>query len=278
MGGLKFSVHPLFFAFGFYYALTGKIFVFVIYTICAVIHELGHSFVATSVGYKLNKITLMPFGAVVSGNIEGLRFNDEIKIALGGPIINLIIGLLFVATWWLFPETYAFTDVVANANFSLAIINLLPIFPLDGGRVLCASLTGLLGKKKANLTCKIIGVIFALFLCVCFVISVFNQINLSLLFFSAFVLAGVFMKSKENEYVKIYTVLSEENLKRGMIVRRIAVHKSVTIKKVLSLLDDTCLNEVAVYDGESVRAVLSQKRIGQIIEKGNIYSRIEDYV
>ena len=278
MGGLKFSVHPLFFAFGFYYALTGKIFVFAIYTICAVVHELGHSFVATSVGYKLNKITLMPFGAVVSGNIEGLRFNDEIKIALGGPMINLIIGLLFVATWWLFPETYAFTDVVANANFSLAIINLLPIFPLDGGRVLCASLTGLLGKKKANLMCKIIGLIFALFLCVCFVISVFNQINLSLLFFSAFVLAGVFMKSKENEYVKIYTVLSEENLKRGMIVRRIAVHKSVTIKKVLSLLDDTCLNEVAVYDGESVRAVLSQKRIGQIIEKGNIYSRIEDYV
>ena len=278
MGGLKFSIHPLFFAFGLYYALTGRIFIFVICTICAVVHELGHSFVATSVGYKLNKITLMPFGAIVSGNIEGLRFSDEIKIALGGPLINLVIGLFFVATWWVFPETYAFTDVIVQTNFSLAIINLLPIFPLDGGRVLSASITGLLGKRKAQIICKIIGLIFALFLCVCFIISIFNQVNLSLLFFCAFVLFGTFSKDKDNKYVRIYSALSEENLKRGMVVKKIAVHKSTSVKKLLSLLDETCVNEVAVYEGDNVRAVLSQKRICQIIEKGDLYLSIEKYV
>ena len=127
MVGINFAIHPLFFLFGVYYSLTGKIFVFIIYTVCAVIHELGHSFAASSVGYKLNKITLMPFGAVVTGNIDGLNFKDEIKIAIAGPFINLAIALFFIALWWIFPEIYAFTDVVVEANLSLALVNFLPI-------------------------------------------------------------------------------------------------------------------------------------------------------
>ena len=129
MGGIKLNVHPLFFLFGFYYALTGKVFVFIIYTVTAVVHELGHSFAAAGAGYRLNRITLMPFGAVVRGDIDGLKFSDEIKIALAGPLLNLAIGLLFVAIWWIYPESYAFTDIVAEANFSLALVNFLPIFP-----------------------------------------------------------------------------------------------------------------------------------------------------
>lgn len=278
MGGINLFVHPLFFAFGLYYALTGKIFIFVIYTVCAVVHELGHSFQAASAGYKLNKITLMPFGAVVSGNIDGLHFKDEIKIALAGPLLNLAIGLLFVATWWLFPETYAFTDVVAEANFSLALVNFLPIFPLDGGRVLSASLVGAFGKKKAEIICKITGGAFALLLFILFVISAFNQFNLSLLFFSLFVLFGAFGKNKENRYVRLYSALCEENLKRGMPVKRQALYKTATVKKLMSMLDDTAVNEIIVFDGERPRATLTQKQIGEILEKGDLYAPIDKYI
>ena len=124
MGGIKLTVHPLFFAFSFYYALTGEFLVFVMYTVTAVVHELGHSFAATSAGYKLNKITLMPFGAVVSGNIEGLKFSDQIKIAFAGPFINVAISLFFIALWWIYPECYAYTDVIVGSNLSMALINL----------------------------------------------------------------------------------------------------------------------------------------------------------
>ena len=92
MGGLRLYVHPLFLIFGAYYALTGKILIFIIYTLSAVVHELGHSFAAAGLGYRLNKITLMPFGAVASGDIDGLKLKDEIKIALAGPLINLAIA------------------------------------------------------------------------------------------------------------------------------------------------------------------------------------------
>lgn len=278
MGGLSLSVHPLFFLFGFYYALTGRIFTFVIYTATAVIHELGHSFVASGAGYKLNKITLMPFGAVVSGDIDGLKFADEMKIAIAGPLINIGVGLFFVATWWLFPETYAFTDVVAEANFSMAIVNLLPIFPLDGGRVLWAGLADRIGSARASAVCKIIGGTFALSLFALFIVSFFYQINLSLLFFSLFVLFGAFGKAKENKYIKLYTALSSERLARGMPYKKQAIEKSATVKKLMSMLDENAVNELVVFSGEKEVTVLKQNRIGQIIESGDLYSPIAKYI
>ena len=278
MGCINLSVHPLFFAFGVYYELTGRIFIFVIYTLSAVIHELGHSMAAANSGYKLNKITLMPFGAVVSGNIDGLNLKDQIKIALAGPFINLAIGLLFVASWWIYPESYAFTDVVAEANFSMAIVNFLPIFPLDGGRVLSAVLKGAFGGEKAQTICKITGGVLAIILFAGFVTTVFYQINLSLLFFSLFVLFGAFGKSKDNKYIRLYSSLDKERLSRGVEIKRFAVHKTTTVKRLMAVMDESAVNEAAVFDGQQVVASLTQAKINQIIENGDLYSPIEKYI
>ena len=278
MGGINLSVHPLFFAFGFYYALTGRIFIFIIYTLSAVVHELGHSLVATSSGYKLNKITLMPFGAVVSGNIDGLKLNDEIKIALAGPFVNLAIGLLFVASWWIYPESYAFTDVVAEANFSMALVNFLPIFPLDGGRVLSAVLAQNFGKKKSGIICKITGAVFSILLFCAFIITIFNTVNISLLFFSLFVLFGAFGKNKENRYIRIYSALGEEALKRGMPFKKHALYKTATVKKLMSIIDESAVNEVAIFNEDKQIKLLSPSKINQIIENGDLYAPIEKYI
>ncbi|MBQ8426256.1 MAG: hypothetical protein IJX16_00630 [Clostridia bacterium] len=278
MGGITLSIHPLFFAFGLYYAGTGRIFVFLVYTICAVLHELGHSFVASNAGYRLDRITLMPFGAVVKGDIDGLKLNDEIKIALAGPFINLAVGLFFVAVWWIYPEAYAFTDIVAEANFSLALVNFLPIFPLDGGRVISAVLTKKFGSDKAYFICKIIGGAFALLLLAGFILTAFNTLNLSLLFFALFVTFGAFGKGRQNKYVKAYTALGEQSLMRGLPVKRTAISKNATIKKLVSLLDENALNEIIVYGDGKLITTLSQEKIQKIIEKGDIYSKIERYL
>ena len=72
MGGIRYNVHPLFFVVGLYYAVSGRIFIFLVYSFTALIHETGHAIAAEKAGYKLNKITLTPFGAIAKGNIEGL--------------------------------------------------------------------------------------------------------------------------------------------------------------------------------------------------------------
>lgn len=279
MGGLSIGVHPLFFIFGIYNAITGQIFSFVIYTVTAIIHELGHSLVAHGAGYKLNKITLMPYGAVVSGDIEGLNLLDQVKIALAGPLINISVALFFVASWWVFPITYAYTDIVVSANFSMAIINLLPVFPLDGGRVLWSSIALKYDSEKARKICVTTGIFTAILLFSLFIFALAKSVmNVSLLFFSLFVLFGVIGKTKENKYVKIYSGINTERLKYGVDYKRKAVDKSVTIKKLITLLDGYCINEIAVFDKGKQVALLSQNRINRIIEQGDIYSPIEKYL
>ena len=129
MGKLKFRVHPLFILFGIYFAFTGKVFSFLTYTLCALIHEMGHSISAEKSGYRLVNVTLMPFGAVVKGDISGMGYKDEIRVALAGPVINFCIGVSILALWWLFPETYPYTEIAVTANFALCFINL--IIPLE---------------------------------------------------------------------------------------------------------------------------------------------------
>ena len=278
MGGIKLRIHPLFYLFGLYYALTGRIFIFIIYTVCALSHELGHSFAAANAGYKLNRITLMPFGAVVSGDLDGLKCADELKIALAGPFLNLTIGLFFVSLWWIYPEIYAYTDIAAQANFTLALINFIPVYPLDGGRVAYAFLSLRLKRETAGKICRIAGVIFAVALFALFIISLFFTFNLSFLFFSLFVLFGALDKNKENRYIRLYSSLTDEKLKKGVNYKKTGIDKSVNVKKMLSLLDPDAINEVVVYDRGEPVAVLSQQKINNIIEKGDLYSPIEKYM
>lgn len=277
MGGVRLAVHPLFYALGVYYALIGRLGEFIICTVSAVVHELGHSFVAAGAGYRLDKITLMPFGAVAKGDIEGLKLIDEIKIALAGPFLSLAIGLFFVALWWIFPELYAYTDIVAQTNFSMSLVNFLPVFPLDGGRVLSAFTTLKFGQKPSKIICKVTGVTFSLILVTAFFLTL-DSLNISLLFFSAFVLFGAFGKGSKNGYVKLYSAVTERRLKRGMNVKVQAVDKSVTVKKVMSLLDENALNEIQVYDGDIKKKTLTQRDINCIILSADLYSPIGKYI
>ncbi len=278
MGGIKYNVHPLFFVVGFYYALTGRIFVFLIYAFTAVLHETGHSVAAAKSGYELNKIILTPFGAVAQGNIEGLKFYDEFVIAAAGPLVNLAIGLLFVALWWIFPEIYAFTDVAAEANFSLALVNLIPAYPLDGGRILSALLALKIGGERAAKICKIIGIAFAAALFAGFIYTAFSLPNVSLLIFAVFVFVGAVSRDKENKYVKISSAMDKDKLRRGVPIKRQAVSKDITVKTLVKITDANAINEIDVYDGDALVKKLNHREIAKILATGDLYSKLEKYV
>ena len=278
MGSIKVKVHPLFIVLGVYYLFTKNLLLFVVYTLTAIIHELGHSFVASSLGYRLNKLTLMPFGAVISGDLNGLKSKEQIKIALAGPIINIVIGLFFVALWWLVPEIYAFTDVIVEANFSLGLINLLPIHSLDGGRILFSLLRLKFSRQTALKINKGIGVCFFVVLIGAFIYTAFNNINFSILLFALFILGGVLNKDEENVYVKALSTISYNRLKKGVKIKRIALDKSVSLYKMIRYLDDECINEVVVYDNLTPIAVLSQEKINKIILKGSLYAEIGKFI
>jgi len=146
---VKFKLHPLFLVFACAFIYYGYGLLFLNYIVVLFIHELAHAYIAFKLGYTLKNVTLLPYGAALDGSTTNFKIKDEILVALAGPFINIIIGVIFIAVWWLFPEVYPYTAEFVFANFVTAGFNLLPAFPLDGGRVLLAALSTKFNREKA---------------------------------------------------------------------------------------------------------------------------------
>lgn len=112
----------------------------IIFFASILLHELSHSLVAKSKGIPVNGITLFVFGGVSNLGREAQSASEEFQIAVVGPLTSLAIGALFAVLWVTLqgpaPEVAAIAGYLAFINGVLALFNMLPGFPLDGGRVL----------------------------------------------------------------------------------------------------------------------------------------------
>ena len=270
---MRFAVHPLFLLFGVYYAFTGRIFLFLVTTLVALMHEFGHAAMAARYGYRLNRVVLMPYGALVSGDIEGIGLKEEIAVALAGPLVNAVTALLFVALWWFIPDAYPYTDVAAYASGAIAAVNLLPAYPLDGGRVFYCLVEKKWGAKAASRAARGAGLLFGTALFALFVYSCFVSLNPTVLFFAAFLFAGA-LGGGGAAYVRIRVDYSRE-MKRGLEVRRVAVREDCTLKKMLSFLRRGKYTEFIVYDGEGgFLCELSEEDFVKMLENAQLYSPV----
>lgn len=278
MGKLKVTIHPLFFIFGLYFAFSGKVFSFLVFTLTAVIHELGHAFVSDRLGYSLNRIVLMPYGALISGDIENISYKDEILVALGGPLINGIVGVFFVAFWWFFPETYVYTDTAVFACFSLAVINLIPAYPLDGGRIFLATLSLIINRKTALKITKWIAIILSITLLGLFIYSVFVKINITLLFFALFIFVGAIDTNAKNVYVKTYAKFNTQNYDKPQRVKNYILSGENQVKKLFTLIDGKDYYVFTIVGENGERYNLEGDDLYQVISTANIYDKLKNFV
>ncbi len=142
---------------------------------CVLLHEFGHSLVAQRFGLEIHSITLLPIGGV--SNLESLpeKPADEVKITLAGPLVNVVLAPIFFGVGLLLgavPRMPAdlfmgigsvgqFFFYLGYLNVVLAVFNLIPAFPLDGGRILRALLATRLGAVRATDISSAVGQLFA---------------------------------------------------------------------------------------------------------------------
>ena len=126
----------------------------VLFFASVVAHELAHSLVARAFGTPVRDITLFIFGGAAHISQEPRRPREELLIALAGPATSLVLAALFYALWWLSlgiaGPLHALTSWLGWINVLLGLFNLIPGFPLDGGRVLRAIIWGVTGDARRS--------------------------------------------------------------------------------------------------------------------------------
>src|ERR671932_2829921 len=210
--GIDIKVHWTFFLLLLFFAFVGfqgsgriagalvTTVVIVVLFFCVLLHELGHSLVAQRLGIEIPDITLLPVGGVARLKSLPDRPADEVKIAVAGPLVNVVLAPIFFGLAFLLgagllvaPSPIAGFGSVGQVfaylgwlNLALAIFNLVPAFPMDGGRVLRGLLAARMGPVRATDISSAVGQFFAF---VFFLIGLFGG-NFVLALIAVFIFFG----------------------------------------------------------------------------------------
>ena len=161
---MRFRIDLKIFIFLIIFYFTKQIEIYAMIMLFALIHELGHLLAGLLMGMKPEKIELMPFGVSISFKIKVEEYNKKIKkgnileikkilVALAGPLTNFII--IVIASNINIDLFKAL--IIIYTNFLIMIFNLLPIYPLDGGRILKGILHINFGIQKSEFYTNIIS-------------------------------------------------------------------------------------------------------------------------
>ncbi len=236
-------------------ALVSVIFVVTLFA-CVVLHELGHALTAKRFGIKTRDITLYPIGGVARLERIPERPIEELLVAIAGPMVNVVIaGSLFLAGVRL-PEHAGQPTALTRADFFsslmlvncvLVFFNLLPAFPMDGGRVLRAILAMFTDYVRATRIAAAMGQFMAI---------LFGFLGLSglpmMLFIALFVWLGA---TGEAGSVEQRFLLKDARVRDAMLVNYSRVRDVDTLGDVVKSLLSGSQSEFPVYDSTTDRAV-----------------------
>lgn len=214
---MRFRIDLKIFLFIILFYLSKQIEVYGMIMLFAIIHELGHLFVGLILGMKAEKIEIMPYGVSIAFKLRPSDYNKKIKkgnqlelkkiiVACAGPITNLIIILIVMQM-----NINVFLGLmIVYSNLLLMIFNLLPIYPLDGGRIIKGILHIFLGKAKSEKYINHISFITLIILTFLSSIIIYQVENIAI-FLIVLILWGIFIKEDKiyEKRNKIYKLLEK---------------------------------------------------------------------
>ena len=238
------------------------------YAAAVILHEFSHASVAARLGYTLNTLKIMPYGAALTGEFETVKRRDEFLIAIAGPLSNVVFAIAFIAVWWLVPQLFYYTEIYVTANVFTALVNLLPVFPLDGGRAMLALVSGKVPRRKAYTALRAIGLFVGVSGVVLAVIF-FRSLNFSYFTFLIFVLASAIFPDKSASYQRLYGMANRmEMVKRGLPVREIMIGGDLQLYRCMRMLSaeyytrftvvDDSFEKVGAFDETKLESLLAR--------------------
>jgi Zn-dependent protease len=236
-----------------------------LFFVSILLHELGHAVVGLRNGLRTRSISLFIFGGVAQLEKEPRDGRSELWMAAAGPVVSLALaGLFYLIAFlpFLGPATAAVAKYLAVINLILALFNLVPAFPMDGGRILRGALWGRMGKARATKIASGAGTLFAFVLIFAGVINLLGGAPLTGVWY---ILIGWFIKDAA---VASYQQVRLDESLRGVTVRDAMVTGVVTVPAAASVAEvaregfmRTGYGAYPVVRGGSVVGLLSLKDV-----------------
>lgn len=217
--------------------IEGILFILALF-LCVVLHEYGHALTARRYGVKTRDITLYPIGGVARLERMPDKPIEELWVAIMGPAVNVVIAVLLFAYLYVTRGLVPITDLTVasgsflarlmTVNITLVLFNLIPAFPMDGGRVLRALLAMRMDYVRATQVAANIGQGLA------FLLGLFGLFNNPfLLFIAFFVWIGA---SQEASMVQVRNSISGIPVTHAMQTRFDTLSPSDTLSRVVDLI------------------------------------------
>ena len=205
-----------------------------------VLHELGHSIAARKCGMRMKGITLFIFGGVAEMTDEPPNATAEFIVAIAGPIVSVVLGGLFLLisafadTMMIPPAAAKVIGYLGFINLVLVVFNMIPAFPLDGGRVLRALLWHL--KKDLRWATRITATLGSGFGAALIVLGVLFAITGNLIAGVWWVVLGLFLRGAAGmsyQHVVLRKALQGEPIARFMRTDLVTVPPDLTISELV---------------------------------------------
>jgi Zn-dependent protease/CBS domain-containing protein len=287
VAGIQLRIHVTFLlligwlAFGYYAAggsavAASRVLFILLLFLCVVLHEFGHALAAKSFGINTPDITLLPIGGVARLERMPEEPKQELIIALAGPAVNVVIALgLLVAIDWRGAADNAVVDAstlpakLLAINVMLVLFNMLPAFPMDGGRVLRALLATRLSYARATQIAASIGQGCA------FVFGFIGLLwNPFLLFIALFVYIGA---SQEAALAQMRDVSRRFPVSSAMVREFRSLPMTATLQEAVDALLATSQHDFPIVDENgSVAGVLTRHDLIAALRKDDPTIRVAD--
>ncbi len=288
IGGTEVRLHITFLLFliwiGFAYyqtggseaAARGLLFILLLF-LSVVLHELGHALMAKRFGIPTPDITLLPIGGVARLQRMPDKPAQEVAVALAGPAVNVVIAallIMFTAASWNPSQlqNLAGRDLLtrlATVNIFLVLFNLIPAFPMDGGRVLRALLAMRMRYSEATQVAARVGQGFA------FLFGFLGLLGNPLLIFIALF---VYLAASQELVIAGFRDLSEDVLVLdAMITEYSALSDDATVREAVEALLRTSQHEFPVVDDAGrVRGILTRDEMIRALRENGPDTPVKD--
>lgn len=275
--GMKLIINDFFILLMLGYALLGVLSQTLLLFALVSFHELVHLMVARHFGIRAREVEIFPFGGVA--RIDGLLERSpvaEMAVSMAGPLSNLCLYGLGILCWpWL--AEWSLGELFLQANLMLAIFNLMPALPLDGGRVFRSLLTNKFGFYRATDWVLKISKWLAVATGIWGLLGIYlGTSNLHTLFMAAFLYGAVLKEERNFSYIFIrYLVRKGEELNRqGVLpVKQYVTTKTITLGEIARQLSPGHYHLILVVEkgGREIHTLSEHQLVEALLEYGKSY-------